>query len=285
LDNTVLALLATSVAMHVTWNLLARAAPSDCNFLWWGISGHLLLLGPWSLFALAQNAHWSWRLAGLMSLTSVALAGYFLALAKAYRLAPVAVVYPISRGLPVLAIAVLSVVLTGERLSSVGWAGMLVGVTGLVLIASAGRRGQAGPALPWVLLASAGTTVYSLSDKAAVVALPGMMAPIGYVSAVYIVALLGLTGLNLQRHGRLSPPRRPPLLAWLTASLCIGSSYALVIAAMRHIPAAYAVAFTNAGISIAVILSMTLQRERRHWQLNAAGVVVAIAGLILVAFA
>lgn len=271
--------------MHVTWNLLARSSPPDCNFLWWGLLGHVVLIGPWSVVLLWQEALWSWQLVGLMTLTSCALSAYFLALAQAYRHAPVAVVYPISRGLPVLAIAALSVVLTREELSLLGWIGMLVGVAGLGLIAVAGRRGHAGAALPWVLLAAAGTTTYSLSDKIAVTALPGLIVPLGYVTVVYAVALLALTGLNIQRHGRLMPARRPHSTAWLVASLCIGTSYALVIAAMRYIPAAYAVAFTNAGILVAVVLSMTWQGERRHWQLNAAGVGIAVLGLVLVAMA
>lgn len=279
----VLTLLAASVAMHVTWNLLARASPPDCNFLWWGLLGHMVLIGPWSVAFLWTEALWSWQLMGLMALSSCALSAYFLALAQAYRHAPVAVVYPISRGLPVLAIAGLSVVLTREALSPLGWAGMAVGVAGLGLIAVAGRRGHGGTALPWILLATAGTTTYSLSDKIAVPALPSLSVLLGYVTVVYAVALLTLTGLNLHGHGSMIPARRPPSLAWFVASLCIGTSYALVIAAMRYIPAAYAVAFTNAGILVAVVLSMTWQGERRHWQLNAFGVGVAIVGLVLIA--
>lgn len=61
--------IAVSVLMHVAWNLLARHADLRSNFLWWGVSGHLLLLGPYSLYSLARDAQWTPTLVAAILIT------------------------------------------------------------------------------------------------------------------------------------------------------------------------------------------------------------------------
>ena len=83
---TVAALVLTAaVLMHVAWNLLARASPPDSRFLWWALLGYLVVLGPWSLFALVTQAKWSSYLAGLLVTSAVSNSVYFLVLGAAYR--------------------------------------------------------------------------------------------------------------------------------------------------------------------------------------------------------
>ena len=64
----------------------------------------------------------------------------------------------------------------------------------------------------------------------------------------------------------------------------IGTAYALVVRAMRELPAAHAVSFTNAGIVLAVLLSIGLYRERVHWQQRLVGSVIVSIGLGLLAW-
>ena len=45
-----------AVAMHVTWNLLARHTRPEAEFLWWAIGGHLLLFAPWTLPVMVRQA-------------------------------------------------------------------------------------------------------------------------------------------------------------------------------------------------------------------------------------
>lgn len=61
------------------------------------------------------------------------------------------------------------------------------------------------------------------------------------------------------------------------------NAYALVIYAMRYIPAAYAVAFTNAGIVLAGLIAMTWYRERERWRARLAAMLMVCAGLLLLA--
>lgn len=123
--------LALSVLMHVAWNLMTRRSEPDARFLWWALLGYLIVIGPWSLVALIQRAEWSGRLVLLLAITCVAEATYFLALGRAYRFAPVPLVYPIARSSPFL-IAIWTVWFFGEVPSPRGWAGILICVAGVL---------------------------------------------------------------------------------------------------------------------------------------------------------
>src|SRR3990172_350994 len=111
--------LTAAVLMHVAWTLLARASHSDTRFLWWALVGYLIVLGPWSLYALITQAQWSSDLAMLLVISALANSLYFLVFGAAYRHAPVALVYPIARSSPLL-IALWSSLLFGEIIAVEG---------------------------------------------------------------------------------------------------------------------------------------------------------------------
>lgn len=279
-----MAALAASVLMHATWNLAARRAEPAAFFLWWALGAWLVIVGPWSAALLIHGAAWSRELALLLGVTCVAEAFYFLALGAAYRYAPVPLVYPIARSSPIL-IALWTTLFFGERLSTQGWIGIGVSVAGVLLLAATARGGLPARALPFALAAAFGTSVYSTSNKLAVPALPDYGVQLGFVTVTLLVAWLALTFDIRRRSGRWTPALRPPLGRAAFGGICIGNAYALVIYAMQYIPAAYAVAFTNAGIVLAGIIAMTVYKEREHWRARLAAMLVICAGLAVVAVA
>jgi drug/metabolite transporter (DMT)-like permease len=50
---------------------------------------------------------------------------------------------------------------------------------------------------------------------------------------------------------------------------------------MNELPAAHVVSFTNAGIILAVVLSVFVFREREHWKQRILGALVVSSGLLL----
>ncbi len=277
------AALTAAVLMHVAWNLLARASRPDARFLWWALAAYLVVFGPWSLAALATDVRWSWGLAALFAVSALANAVYFLVLGAAYRLAPVALVYPIARSSPLL-IALAGSVVLGEALAAGGWAGIAVTVAGLLLLASSSWHGEGRRVLWLAVTAAAATSVYSISNKAAVVSLPTYGAQLGLVSTDLLASFVALTVEQRLLLGRLNPSVRPPLARFLPAGLCIGNAYGLVIYAMQTLPAAYAVAFTNAGIVLAGLLSIFLFGEREHWRRRLAAIAIVTSGLGVLAW-
>ncbi|MDH4133786.1 MAG: EamA family transporter, partial [Gammaproteobacteria bacterium] len=279
---TALLVLTLSVFMHVAWNLMTRRAEPDSRFLWWALSAYLVLVGPWSVAALVMRADWSWSFAGLLGLTSFAEAVYFVALGSAYRHAPVPVVYPIARSSPVL-IAIWSALLFGERLPLYGWLGIVLSVGGVLALAWTARAGLTARAVPWALLAALATSVYSTSNKSAVAAMPDYVVELGYVSIAILAAWFALTFENWRTHGHWRPRQMPTRRTWVLGGLFIGNAYALTIHAMQFIPAAYAVAFTNAGIVLAGVIAMTVYGEREHWQQRLAAMLAICIGLSVMA--
>lgn len=270
--------LTAAVLMHVAWNLLARASRPDTRFLWWALVGYLVILGPWSLYMLVIDAQWSWHLAMLLAVSALANALYFLVLGAAYRHAPVALVYPIARSSPLL-IALWSSLLFGEIIVASGWLGILISVAGLLLLAASARHGDSRRAAIWAVIAAFATSVYSLSNKFAVVSLPTYGSQLGLVSADLAASFIALSLEQRMRLGRWRPPAMPPVSRWLPAGLCIGNAYGLVIYAMQYLSAAYAVAFTNAGIVIAGLLSIFAFGEREHARTRLIAITVITGGL------
>jgi phosphonate utilization associated putative membrane protein len=274
---------AVSVGMHVTWNLIARRQPADAFPLWWVLLAHLLLLGPIGLPALITSVTWTPTFAGLLAMSAVANVIYFWGLRKAYEHAPVALVYPLVRSSPLL-IALWSVLLTGESLSTNVWLGIGVSVIGLWLLSwSALRNAVDRKALPWAFVAMLATSIYSLSDKAATGSIPSFDGLIGFISIGYFAAWLSISWTMKQKTGRWVPEKRINTTAMIVGGLCIGTAYALVIHAMRTLPSAEVVTYTNGGIVIASILSLTWFRERQDWARRLVGAVIVTLGLIVTA--
>jgi phosphonate utilization associated putative membrane protein len=269
-----------SVLMHVTWNLIARHQPRGSEPLWWVLLGHLVLIAPWGFYRFVLEVQWSSHLVLLLAASAACNVLYFHGLYRAYQHAPVAFVYPLVRSSPLL-IAGWSLLFFGESLGVWAWVGIGISVLGLLAMAWSGRGSDEGRALPWALLAMLATSVYSLTDKAATAHIAGFGGILGYLSVGYLAAWLAMT-LRLRRiTGRWAPQARPGTVAALVGSLCIGLAYALVIHAMRTMSAAEVVAYTNAGIALATVMSLVVFGERTRWKQRGLAAFVICAGLLV----
>jgi len=272
--------LSASVLMHVTWNMLARHQPANSFALWWALSAHLLILGVWGFPALVLEVDWTPGFAALLATSAIANGVYFIGLRRAYARAPVALVYPLVRSSPLL-IAVWGMLLFGDSLTVMVWVGIAISVAGLLLMASGDNSGKERQAVPWALLAMLATSTYSISDKAATASIESFRGLVGFVSVGYLTAWIALSIEHYRQAGRWLPEARPAWYAILVGGLCIGLAYALVIHAMRFMPAAEAVAYTNAGIVLACLASIFIFHERHCWQRRLLGAGIILTGLLL----
>lgn len=273
-----------SVLMHVTWNILARQTNPKSNYLWWGVGGHLVFFGPWSIWRLISDAHWNEILVMAILVGGIANAVYLVALKAAYRRAPVALVYPIARSSPLL-IAIWSVIFFGETLSLFGWLGIAISVTGLLWLGSTAHGGEPAKAIPWAVLAAVGTSIYSLTDKLAVVHLPTFGSQLGLVSVCFMFGFIALTVGNMRECKRIIPESRPRIIPLMIGVLFVGIAYALVIHAMLFMPAAYVVTFTNAGLALATLLSIFVFGEKERALTRLMAVLVISFGIVCVGLA
>lgn len=222
--------------MHVAWNLLARHVDTKAKYLWWGILTHLVLLGPYALWHLISSAQWSSTLVITLGVTAFANTLYFIALRRAYHFAPVALVYPLARSSPIL-IALWAWIFFAESLTLAETLAIAISIVGLWVLAASSRKGDTRHALPWAAIAAVDTSIYSLSDKAAVAYLPGFAEQLGFITVGYAAAFIGLSIVQYQETKRWLPAARPTLVYILIGRLFIGTAYAMVVRAMRELPA------------------------------------------------
>lgn len=279
MDNAYL-LIGLSVLMHVAWNLLARHVDSRANFIWWGLLAHCLLLGPYSLWQLISNALWHSSLVLAIITTATANAFYFLSLRQAYHYAPVSLVYPLARSSPIL-IAIWSLLFWGVEFSPAELIAILISVAGLWIVAASSGMGDSKKALPWTFGAAVCTSIYSLSDKVASGYLPGFSEQLGFITVGYACSFIVLSFVQKRTTGSWVPPLRPPWRYIIVGGCFIGSAYALVVRAMGELPAAHVVSFTNAGIILAVLLSVGFFRERQYWKQRITGTGIISMGLLM----
>jgi drug/metabolite transporter (DMT)-like permease len=108
-----------------------------------------------------------------------------------------------------------------------------------------------------------------------------MGAVIGFVSVGYLLTWITLTLLHRREEGRWWPEARIGLWPMMAiGGLCVGLAYALVVYAMRSLPSAVVVAYSNAGIVIAALISIFYFHERTAWKSRLIGAVVILAGIL-----
>lgn len=270
-----------SVLLHVSWNLLTRRTHNDANFLWWIVGLHVLTFAPFTMPAFLQAAQSAPVLYLCAAISGIANGLYFLGLRAAYHVAPASAVYPMVRSSPLL-IAVIETLFFARDFPLWSWLAILVAASGLWLIATCSHEGarRLSKAWPYALFAASMTVVYSLSDKAAAVHLDGLHVALGYVCANYAIGWLFLCGEQKRRTRRWIPVITPSKRTLLIGMLGVGTAYALVIYAMRWLPAAYAVTLTNAGIVLTVVLGIVWLKEHEGWRQRIFGSALVLVGLI-----
>ncbi len=270
-----------SVLLHVSWNLLTRRTHSDANFLWWIVGLHVLIFAPFALPAFLHAAQESPVLYLCAAISGTANGLYFLGLRAAYHAAPASAVYPMVRSSPLL-IAVIETLFFARDFPLWSWVAILVAAAGLWLIATSSHDGvrRLSQAWPYALFAAVMTAVYSLSDKVAAGYLDGLHVALGYVCVNYAIGWLFLCGEQKRRTQRWVPSVTPSKRSLLIGALGVGTAYALVIYAMRWLPASYAVTLTNAGIVLTVLLGIVWLKEHEGWRQRVAGAALVVVGLV-----
>lgn len=272
-----------SVLLHVSWNLLTRRTHADANFLWWVVGLHVLIFSPLALPAFVESAARFPMLYLYAVISGIANGLYFLGLRAAYQVAPASVVYPMVRSSPLL-IAIIETLFFARNFPLVSWFAILVAVSGLWLIATSSHDSvrRLSKAWPYALFAASMTVLYSLNDKVAAAYFDGFDSAVGYVCVNYAIGWLFLCIEQKQRTRHWIPVIAPSPDSLLIGTLGVGTAYALVIYAMRWLPAAYTVMLTNTGIVLTVLLGRLWLKEDVGWRKRVIGVALVVSGLLLI---
>lgn len=296
---TAIFLILVSAATHVGWNLLGKRDHPSAAFLLVANTLGFLCLTPALIVFGDALAFFPSRVWWLLVVTGFFQALYYAALAGAYRAGDMSVAYPLARSVPVVLVAVVSVML-GKRaeLGTPLLAGIVLVVAGGLILPL--RRFDAVRLDAYrqrvtllALLAAAGTTGYSLVDDHALRMLrevPGL--PVSPVAVTLLYSLFeGLSSsawlgvwLAVQRRGRaevVDVARSYLGRAWL-AGFFIYFGYTLVLVAMGFVVnVSYVVAFRQLSIPLGALVGVLVLKEPPY-RPKLVGVAAMFAGLVLV---
>ena len=275
-----------SAALHAGWNLALRRH-SDAP------AATVLLLCVASLLTLLLSlavgpGDQSMRLAfqwGLFAGVSEGL--YFISLGRALRIGPLAPVYTISRGLPVLVLWPASHFLLGEPVTL--RAAIAVGLlfTGLLALlpSQSSPAATTGRGYSWAVLTAAFNAANGLIYKSAIVDGAALLPLFG--SAMLVATLLATaTLLPLRRGGQRELAARfgrafraGKLEVALGAAACTGS-FLIALYMMRYQGAAWVFTLRNSSIAFAQLLGWAVLHERPSGR-ALAGVACVFCGVIV----
>jgi drug/metabolite transporter (DMT)-like permease len=260
----------------------------------------VLVLAPVLYVAWETLASFPAEVWGLLLLTGVCQAVYYVALAGAYRTGDLSLTYPLVRAVPVLLVAWLSLLLgQGEPPSGLAILGMVLIVAGCLILPMQ-RFSQFHWRLYWglatalALVAALGTVGYSLiDDRALRLVRPdgGLTADNLAVTLVYAVlgglsaSLWGAMFVALRREDRrqLMQMNRTDVRQAAIVGVFIFVGYSLVLVALALAPnVGYAVAFRQLSIPLGAVLAILVFKEPAY-RPRLVGVSFVFVGVLLVA--
>ncbi|MHB1628497.1 MAG: EamA family transporter [Bacilli bacterium] len=264
MSSLVLFLLTVSGLGHSMWNAIAKTIPQRDAFFTLITMSAVVLYLPLAVFLLQRNSipPQAW----LFALGSVGFeVVYFLALARAYRLAPLITVYPIARGTsPVLA-ALFGLAFTRMTAAPLGLAGIVMIALGIFFVNQPSlsftrvRSAFANQGAFYALLTGTCTAIYSVFDWFGAHVMSGIL----FIYIVYIGIAIGKWAADrvlLPSVSHVALFRRHPVKILIGGTLAF-SVNATVLYCMQTTPVAYVTAVREVGILFTAIIGVVWLKE------------------------
>ena len=280
-----LLLILGSACMHVIVHVGLKKASDRTAFVWWMLVWAMVLFSP---ILVVFGGPLSPAAIGIMLLSSVFEAAYFLAIARAYRGADLSVIYPLARGTAPALLLIWSALILREPISAGGVAGVITIAAGLYVI-NLPRLGawreplrslrQNGPR--WALLAGLSTSLYTAIDKVGITFVP----PLLYTYVALGITTLWVTPFTLREVGwsGLLRELRASRLGTVLAGLMTLSAYGIVLLAMQFgTPASYAGAVREFSVVLGAAYGVFVLKESRS-PMRIVGSLMVAAGVAMIA--
>ncbi|RRU14380.1 DMT family transporter [Stenotrophomonas sp. 278] len=260
--------------LHASWNAIVKRG-SDTLLTTLLVTGSAAVISAALLpFVPAIDPRsWPW-----LAASTLLQAGYYVLVARTYRVTDMSASYPVMRGLAPLLVAVVGAQWLGERLPALAWGGIALVCLGILSMThGVQRRHLALPLINAMVIAT-----YTLVDATG--------ARLSGSAPAYTLWLFLLSGLPLPVWALCTRARQLGLYArdnWgygVVGGVGTLASYGLALWAMTLAPVAMVSALRETSILFGVLISAWVLRERvtrRRWL--AAGLIVAGAVVLRVA--
>lgn len=252
-------LVATALALgaavlHAGWNLRVKQS-GDRWLALWGlfVAGGLIGL-PYTVVATVSGdlgwSAWGWAVA-----SGAVHAFYIGRLARTYDIADFSVTYPIARGAGALFAAIGGVLFLSDDLSAVSMIGILIVVSGLVLLAGHVEWGHVWPALMVGLLIGAYTVIDSQGSRSTVGS--------AYAMAIFVTGGVGTTiqGVYRRRWDEMRASVPSMWRQYLATGLASLVTYWMVLLAVRRAPVGYVTALRESSVVFATFIGWKVLKE------------------------
>ena len=289
-------LIFVSVFLHVAWNFISKSVKPSLTFYMLMSSTASLIWLPFFVCSSLKLPALPWQFFVFLLGSVVAEVMYVAGLAYAYRKSDISLVYPLVRALPVLMIAVITVLFGfGKRPDTIALAGMLVITFGCILMPLKHFKDfKLSNYMNWViifiLLGATGTTAYTIFDSKAMAIIRETMGRnhvmdlLAYLFLIEAGLSLGqmllVIGMKQERaeFKRLFLRSIYPVLA----GVCSSSAYGLILFAMAYVSnVSYIQAFRQMSLPLGFFAGVLILKES-HSLPKVIGITMIVLGLIMV---
>ncbi len=278
-------ILLLAAVFHSTWNTIIKKSQDKQVFTWMALAAFSIIFLIPFCFVFKPVALKGWL---LMILSGSCEACYFYLLSGAYKYGDLSLVYPLSRGLAPVFVAIIATIFLGEIITFKGALGIAAIVIGIYVIhiRSLSLKGLLEPftylrqpASRLAILTGVTTGLYSNIDKTA----------LNYVDNTMLIYMKFLTAAVLLLPLMVKGKREIIKTEWQTGklrviavALLLSSAYFLVLIAMSQSQVSYTSAVREVSIVFASIIGMVYLKEQFAVK-KILGTLFIFAGIMMIA--
>ena len=256
MNSVALALVLFSALIHATWNLLVKKSGGGSVFVWFFMTLSSAFLVPAAIvLVIVQQHEIDVLMSGFICGTALIHFVYFMLLQRGYQTGDLSLIYPLARGLAPTVSTLGAVLLLNERPSSIMIGGLLLIVTGIVLLTMRTSNAIKHPrtAIFYGVMTGVVISIYTVWDKYAVdrLAVPPLV--LEAFSALGISLML--TPAAARRWAEVKRIWRDHKTEVIGVAVLAPLSYILVLTAMSFTPLSYVAPCREISILFAAILA------------------------------
>ena len=277
-ENLVFLAVLFAAACHAGWNALIKVGldPLSTTTLI-SIGSGAVAVAFLPLVGLPAWAAWPWLIASV-----VIHLFYFAALIEAYRTGDLGQVYPIARGSAPLMTATATTFIVGEKLSLVGWGGIVALVAGVFLLSARGGRELTHidrRAVGFALMTALTICTYSVVDG---IGARLAVNPNAYSLWLFVGIALVMLPYALYRDGRdVIPAMRQYWRRGFAGGALQVLSYGTVLWAMTVAPIAIVATLRETSVLFGAAIAVVVLKEPLRGVRIAAALLI-VCGLVLI---
>jgi drug/metabolite transporter (DMT)-like permease len=276
--NLAILLVLSSGFLHSVWNLYTKRSINKQVFLWFCQLAAIIIFLPWTIIEW-DNAPIT-STGGWIIVASMLLHGlYIFLLAAAFSIGDLSQVYPIMRGTSPLLVPLLGITLLNEKLSVVGWIGVLSILIGIALLSNINFKRSESSSLKAPLLALAvGICIasYIVVDKVAL----DYVSPVVLNEATNIGNLLTLSWAAFHSKGiqkELSANWR----IMIGGGIIAPAGYLLFLFALHLAPVAQLAPMREIGTVFGTVMGIFILREKQGTRRLFTSILITLGVIIL----